>query len=134
MITQMQMYWLTRLDALDALVCCIGVTFFVLSLVLGIIGMVIRVDYSYEERRYGTGKRLHHKWMPLCIAVSFVSALTASLIPSTKEMAAIIVIPKIANSEKVQDVGNRLYDLAVEWAEELRPKKKEGKEAGNAVR
>ena len=128
MITQTQMYWLTRLDALDALVCCIGVTFFVLSLVLGIIGGVILAEYGFEERGCGIGKRLHHKWLPLCMAVSFACALTASLIPSTKEMAAIIVIPRIANSEKVQDVGNRLYDLAGEWAEELRPKKKEGGE------
>ena len=56
------------------------------------------------------------------------AALTAALTPSTKDMAAILVIPRIANSEKVQDVGNRLYDLAVEWAEELRTRKKEGGE------
>jgi hypothetical protein len=41
-------------------------------------------------------------------------------------MAAILIIPKIANSEKVEKIGNGLYDLAVEWMNELKPAKKEG--------
>jgi hypothetical protein len=36
-------------------------------------------------------------------------------------MAAIIIVPKIANSEKVQTAGNKLYELALEWMEALRP-------------
>jgi hypothetical protein len=43
-------------------------------------------------------------------------------------MAAILIIPRVANSEKVQTVGNHLYDLACEWMEELRPAK--GNEGG----
>lgn len=46
-----------------------------------------------------------------------------AFIPSTKEMAAIIVLPKIVNNEKVQDAGNKLFDLAVEWLEDLKPGK-----------
>ena len=44
-------------------------------------------------------------------------------------MAAIIIVPRIVNSEKVQTVGNRLYDLAVEWMDELKPRKNGAKEA-----
>lgn len=38
------------------------------------------------------------------------------------------MVPKIANNEKVQAAGNKLYDLAVEWMDELRPRKKAGDE------
>jgi hypothetical protein len=32
------------------------------------------------------------------------------------------VVPKIVNSEKLQTAGNKLYELAVEWMEQLKPK------------
>jgi hypothetical protein len=55
--------------------------------------------------------------------VGIVFLVVNCLLPTTREMAAILVVPRIANSEKVQTVGNHLYDLAVEWMEELRPAK-----------
>ena len=68
--------------------------------------------------------------MLLCVPMLFLAVviqLTTAFVPSTKQMAAIIVVPKIANSEKVQTVGNKLYDLAVEWMDELKPARaKEG--------
>jgi hypothetical protein len=71
------------------------------------------------------------KWRGTCIKSSIVSVVIAiamglavDLIPSTKQMAAIMIVPKIANSEKVQTIGNKVYDLAVEWMEELRPTKR----------
>ena len=39
----------------------------------------------------------------------------ATVIPSTKQLAAIIVIPKIVNNEKVQSVSLNLLDLTNEW-------------------
>ena len=65
-----------------------------------------------------------HWWLPkLTVALAILSLLVVTFVPSTKQMAAIIVLPKLANSEKIQTVGNRLYDLAVEWMDELKPKK-----------
>ena len=49
---------------------------------------------------------------------------TCVFLPSTKQMAAIMIVPKIVNNEKVQTIGNKIYDLAVEWMDELAPKKK----------
>ncbi len=49
--------------------------------------------------------------------------LSLTFIPSTKQMAAIMIVPKIVNNEKVQTIGNKVYDLAVEWMEELKPNK-----------
>ena len=60
------------------------------------------------------------------IMLAFITCLLLCIslivfVPTTKEMAAILIVPKIANSEKVQQAGNRLYELAVEWMGELRP-------------
>jgi hypothetical protein len=59
------------------------------------------------------------------MAVAIPIVMVATFIPSTKQMAAIMIAPKIANSEKVQTIGNKVYDLAVEWMEELKPNKQE---------
>lgn len=127
MITTSQMYWITRLDS-------IGFTLFVLSLLLGltmlgllIVGCVLRSDYSTTEHGYSTGVRLHIATLllvPPFLCLVFALAFT----PSTKQMAAILVVPRIANSEKVQQAGNKLYDLAVEWMDELKPNKNNNKE------
>jgi hypothetical protein len=58
-----------------------------------------------------------------------ISLAISAFVPSTRQMAAIMIVPKIANSEKVQTIGNKVYDLAVEWMEELKPNKK-----GNEVK
>ena len=58
-------------------------------------------------------------------AIVFLIAITVAIFtPNTKQMAAILIIPQIANSEKVEKIGNGLYDLAVEWMNELKPSKK----------
>lgn len=63
------------------------------------------------------------------IRVTFQVAAIAILLrvftPTKEEMAAIIVIPKIANSETVSEIGDGMKTLAAEWLEELRPNKKE---------
>lgn len=61
------------------------------------------------------------KWLMVTFLTAFAMVI---LVPTTKQMAAIIVVPKIVNSERVQNVGNKIYDLAVEWMDELHPKKK----------
>lgn len=61
--------------------------------------------------------------------VFVVAALLTVLCPSKKESAAIVVIPRIANSETVTELGDGMKTLAAEWLEELRPSnKKESKE------
>lgn len=108
MITTMQMYWLVMLDSIHvASMACLAV-----SLVVSFTSAGVALDMKGRWR------------LPkLTAAIAILFLLMATFIPSTKQMAAIMVVPKLANSEKVQTVGNQLYDLAVEWMEELRPKK-----------
>ena len=55
---------------------------------------------------------------------AFMLGLAISFVPSTKQMAAIIIIPKIANSEIVAEMGDatkELIGLARDWMRTLAP-------------
>ena len=59
----------------------------------------------------------------LCVALFF--GAIAMLLPTTKQMAAIYVVPAIANNEKIQQIGgktldisNQLLDLTKEYLQE----------------
>lgn len=131
MITPMQMYWLTRLDSFVVMLACVFILLIVAVLVFGCVGAELRskqrewrhdTDESVNAVR-ATGKRLHRYAIVLAVCAAVI-LVVGCFIPTTKEMAAIIIVPKIANSEKVQAAGNKLYDLAVEWMEGLKPNKK----------
>lgn len=112
MITTTQMYWLVTLNS-------IVFSSIIMSVILGVIAftsLMMALDDSASP------------WITVILGVVACFFMTvAILMPTTKQMAAIIIVPKIANSEKVQTVGNRLYDLAVERMDELKPARaKEG--------
>jgi hypothetical protein len=108
MITTMQMYWLVTLDSIVRTSTAFS---FVSAL-----ATIAAAGFAVDVRRFF--------WLPLVtMGMFFLSVAAATFIPTTKQAAAIIIVPKIVNNEKVQMVGNQLYDLAVDWMEELRPKK-----------
>jgi 4-hydroxybenzoate polyprenyltransferase len=64
-------------------------------------------------------------WL-LHVTVSTAAALT----PTTKEMAAIMVIPKVANSKVVSDISGaagEMITIARDWLKELAPVKGDAK-------
>lgn len=112
MITPTQMYWLVTLDSI------IGA-----GVILALI-CVVASFFTLGWRIIDGGPL----WAPIASVTAFLLSIAiVTFTPSTKQMAAIIIVPRIANSEKVQTVGNHLYDLAVEWMNELRPNKKREK-------
>ena len=146
MITTAQMYWLTRLDNLKLFLGHGIVPIYVVGLIiLAIIAVILfslgtftgngSIDFfsgKTDEEMKEEQKRLRHcSWRCLkaFVALAIVAVLSAVanvLTPSTREMAAIIIVPKIVNSEKVQTTGNKLYELALEWMEALRPSNESG--------
>lgn len=44
------------------------------------------------------------------------------LVPTKSEMAAIILLPKLANNENINKIPSNIADLANEWINELKPK------------
>lgn len=110
-MTGLQMYLLTTLDGIcNFLVLFLGAGV-VSSVVVGIILFVRWVD----------GDDVNFKWMivPACV-LAFGSI--SILVPSSRQMAAILIVPKIVNNEKLQQVPDKVTSLALEWLEELRPK------------
>ena len=61
---------------------------------------------------------------PIFLLFGLLSFAVAIFVPSSKTAAAMYVVPAIVNNEKIQAVGNGIYDLAVEWMKELKPKYK----------
>ena len=127
LITTAQMYWLTRLSPLGNGLESIIILLFILAFVFLIAGGIMQDDVC-DDCTHETGKTLI-KTSPLLAVIAVVLLIVNCLLPTTREMAAILIVPRIVNNEKVQTVGNHLYDLAVEWLEELSPaKNKNGSE------
>lgn len=113
MITMTQMYWIVTLDSIIAMSVVLTILF--------AFGTLAAFGFAASTE--------DHWWLPITASLmTLVSIASWTFTPSTKQMAAILVVPKIVNSEKLQTAGNRLYDLAVEWMDELRPKNR--REAG----
>ena len=121
-VTPSQIYWISTFDSIIHAGCILGI----LSLVGAIIGMVMLV-YAISDNDDYTGKA---GLFAVCVAapIAIVSISLAVFLPTSRTAAAMYIVPAIANNEKVQDVGNKLYDLAVEWMHELKPGKKGGAE------
>ena len=118
MITMTQMYWITILDSI--IVAMVALTLMLAFATVAAFGFAVTTE--------------DHWWLPITSSVMLlVSLAVCTFTPSTRQMAAILVVPKIVNSEKLQTAGNRLYDLAIEWMDELRPKDRHaeaGKDTG----
>lgn len=111
MITAWQMYWLLKLDA-------IGCTFYT----FGIIGMMLMAIFTpvlLSDSLISVKKAI------FSFVIFFLVFFTGVLCPSTKEMAAIVMIPAIVNNKDVQElgiktmgIGKNLLDLTEQYIRE----------------
>ena len=113
-ITPEMMYWLTRCDS----ICIAG---FFLAVASGI-GFAISFCAIIDK----VDGWLVRVFCLFSFVTCFACIATCVFVPSTNEMAAIYVVPKIANSQTVKDLGEGVVTLAREWLEELRPAKEGG--------
>lgn len=115
-MTTTQMYWLVILDNFGYLfVTLIGATLAWVAL-----NAIRWVNAATEDKPCPPHVQDHiFRGIVFVCGVAFIAAF----VPTTKQMAAILVVPKIVNCEAVQTVGNELYTLALDWMKELRPKK-----------
>jgi len=126
MITGIDIYWITRLNEVRGLFVAAGV---VSTLILGLFVLIraMIMDCSYGEERDEL-KMIFvvklKKYSRLLI-VPFLFFASVCFIPTTKEMCAILIIPKIINNEQIQELPEKAVELANEWIDELRPKKTE---------
>lgn len=108
-------YWITRLDTINVM---LGV---LVALSVGwLVMLLLAFAFQTPEAASANEEALDRAFRRgSWIALAFIA--TFSLIPSTKEMAAILVIPAVVNNEDVQEFGGEFVELAREWMRELRP-------------
>ena len=122
-ITTSMIYWLTRLDYIREF-------FVVVSIVFGVASVIMLFAYiadKTDSSRCGLASSVSGKLTAWVSGVALAAAVCGLLVPSTKEAAAMIVAPRLANSETVRGLGSDLVDLAHAWMKELRPGKEEAK-------
>lgn len=120
MITESTIYWITRLDYVQGFFIGLAIITGVLT---GVLNFVLGCNWdSCWEKEKVTAFKWFKKSFLLWIIVA-LSAFTACLIPNTKEMCAIKIIPVMVNDPNVQELPKSLVGLANEWIEELKPVK-----------
>ena len=134
-ITPSMIYWLTRLDEFCFLLGIVFVCIVIVALA-NVIGGFIAIDSASTDQLYNRKEMLAEDNYDIKVRfgravkfalVALLVGVVNSFIPSTKQAAAIIVIPKIANSEIVAEMGDtakELVGLAKAWLIELKPQSK----------
>ena len=102
-------------------------------MIFGIIGTIIAgIAYvtakAIDDKGVEKGSKLALKF---AIPVLIFGIITQVFIPSVKELAAIILVPRLTQAvvanEELKKLPNNLLNLANEWIEELKPGKEEKK-------
>jgi len=131
-MTALELYLFIKLDAIIALASTLMTPCYIVGILSLITWLVLWViPYGGEDVPAKEVKELEVQcknirrpifkillwafivWLPL--------RLITSLLPSTKEMAIIYVVPKVINNEKISMIPDKLLNLSSEWIEELRP-------------
>lgn len=141
-MTESTMYWLTRLDAVNNLFHSLGllafVTLFITFATYVITGLIkscsarwnhddhVDPDWQAADNCQKTARPVMIYALILTIAISLVRVF----IPTTREMAAIKVVPVIAspeNCQKLKAMNSGILDVAAEWLKDIKENKKEKK-------
>lgn len=123
-VTESMMYWVTRMDHIGNLLLGVGIFMLAALVAIAAVSGCLAVDGFTEQNK--------HLWatlLPLGVGCALVALFLFSaraMVPTTKEYAAIKVIPLVANSEEAASAGKEakeILGLASEWAkDQLRAK------------
>lgn len=131
MITSWSIYWITRLDSLNCFFASSGVVLLILfiAFVSWIWPLHIDNTINYDEEESQEKYKRYKRSMIWGISIGVLFLFISVFIPTTKEFAAIYLIPKIANNEqitKIPDNAAKLLNTKLEqWIDETLSKKKE---------
>ncbi len=113
-ITPMELYWITRLDNLQFVISILTVFSTIATIILGIMFVVVNNDDDFKDNLPITRKSFY-----TLLPITLIIMVAGVLVPTTKEAAAIIIIPKVVNSDFVQTKlpkeADALYELTKAW-------------------
>ena len=120
MITESTIYWVTRFDAVRDLVAAL----LVISIIF-VIGSSIASGIVSSDRNSWLNDKgkliLPIKFLMVSGIALVVCMMLAVFVPTTKEYAAMKILPKIANDEALNTLsqdGKELYRLTVDYLKE----------------
>jgi hypothetical protein len=138
-----QLYWIMKLDSIRIFLNGLGTGAMTIGAigsvvcVFALVAMVVCKSEGKDEDANIAFKVLKFMYpFPFgVVPLAIMLFLAHALIPSTKEMAAIIVIPQVVNavseSETIQKLPGKILNLADEWINELSPKKSDVSKESN---
>lgn len=108
-------YLMFQIDSISSLLIIVGSLCVAALLPLGFAAFRT-ADFSWDDKdaiaaHNVTGK----KWMKKCVALAACCLVTAAFMPSTKTIAAMIVLPKITSPQAIDTMSKEsrdIYDLA----------------------
>lgn len=110
-MTPFQIYLFTRLELINMLSGLFGSIF---GIVTAILTMMFFVTLSEDSRLYEEEHRNTAKALKIFCPLFMINLFVYSAVPTQKEMAAIIVVPKILSEEnvdKIQRIGADGVDI-----------------------
>lgn len=108
MITPWEIYWVLQLDSIRACLVTVAVLSGPVAALTLFIGAMARDCMDLSDESWARAKRMVKRLtVTLCVSLAL-----ASLLPSTKTAAAMIIVPKIVNSLTIQHEAGDIYNLA----------------------
>lgn len=127
MITSWDIYWITRMDSLNDFFSIFGIGSLVFFLALLSWSGPLAIDGVYDSNKREEYWRLYRKSMIWGVSFGVIFTFLSLFIPTTKEVAAIYIIPKVANNEQVQKLPDNAMKLLNakfdQWVDEATDKK-----------
>jgi hypothetical protein len=120
MITHNVVYWATRVDGIKAFLCVMSSIAIILGIIISFIGLAAdgRANVTYLK---------HLKYTVSSIILGLFIAFVNALVPTKKDVAAIVIIPPLANgimkNEDIKALPGEFVGLVRDWVAELRPEK-----------
>lgn len=118
MITSSEMYWLTRFDKIHDINGMFLTAIFITMIALAVIAVIILfVSSDEDEKDQKKMQALSWRMMKFAAVLIIPLILLVSVrifVPTTNEMAAIKVVPMLANNTVKKDAGE-LYGLTMSW-------------------
>jgi len=114
MIDESTMYWITRLDHIGSVLTGLAIASGIVGSIMTIIACSAHCMAANDEDCKATAKMSKTvSWitMPLFVVCLFSGAL----VPTTKEYAAIKLIPAVVNNPNVQAEAKEVYGLMKDW-------------------
>lgn len=120
-MSSLMVYLILILDNVQKLFIAFGI--------VSVITFVIMLIIICENSDYEDDLKRTLKWIKkpiiICFIVSILSFVISAFLPNTKQMATIIIVPKITNAisqnEELKKLPDNVLKLANEWIVKLSP-------------